>query len=155
MIKKGNQQIINAPVTIASVFAAFFSLFSSNEICFFFSFSFFGFRFSFGVVNRALSSVWHPVLECLIGPFLQSVFRWLPGLCHTINNHWIIFSILSRLTCAWDKYILLTPLGFVMMACLDFPWIYVTQFNFIKRQTKEKLSTLTYKGLLTQCKNSI
>ena len=86
MIKKGNQQIIKAPVTIASVFAAFFSLFSSNEICFFFSFSFFGFRFSFGVVNRALSSVWHPVLECLIGPFLQSVFRWLPGLCHTINN---------------------------------------------------------------------
>ena len=72
--KNGNQQMINAPVTMARVFAAFFSRFSSNDTCFFFSFSFsfFGFRFSLGVVRSALSSVWHPVLECLIGPFLQS-----------------------------------------------------------------------------------
>ena len=69
MTKNGSQQIMKAPVTIANVFAAFFSRFSSNEMCFFFSFSFLGLRFSLGV-RRLVSSVWQPVLECLIGPFL-------------------------------------------------------------------------------------
>ena len=41
MTKKGSQQMMKAPVTIANVFAAFFSLFASNEMCFF---SFFSFR---------------------------------------------------------------------------------------------------------------
>ena len=100
--KNGNQQMIKAPVTIASVFAAFFSRFSSNETCFFFSFCFFGFRFSFGVVNRALSSVWHPVLECLIGPFLQSVRRWLPGLHHSLHNKQLLRKIrISYLPVLW------------------------------------------------------
>ena len=91
--KNGNQQMINAPVTMARVFAAFFSRFSSNDTCFFFSFSFsfFGFRFSLGVVRSALSSVWHPVLECLIGPFLQSgndhlYKQWIFGDCLILNN---------------------------------------------------------------------
>ena len=44
MTKKGSQQMMNAPVTIANVFAAFFSLFASNEMCFFSFFSFRGLR---------------------------------------------------------------------------------------------------------------
>ena len=64
--------MMKAPVTIANVFAAFFSRFSSSEMCFFFSFSFLGFLgFSLGVVRGLVSSVWQPVLECLIGPFLE------------------------------------------------------------------------------------
>ena len=41
MTKKGSQQMMKAPVTMANVFAAFFSRFASKEMCFF---SFFSFR---------------------------------------------------------------------------------------------------------------
>ena len=54
--KKGSQQTIKDPVTMASVFAAFFSLFSSRETCFL-VFSFLGFLFSFWLRRRALWSV--------------------------------------------------------------------------------------------------
>ena len=37
--KKGNQQTMKAPVTIARVFAAFFSLLASRDMCFFSFFS--------------------------------------------------------------------------------------------------------------------
>ena len=48
MTKKGSQQMMKAPVTMANVLAAFFSRFASSEMCFF---SFFSFRGLNHVVN--------------------------------------------------------------------------------------------------------
>ena len=39
MTKKGSQQMMKAPVTMANVLAAFFSRFASSEMCFFSFFS--------------------------------------------------------------------------------------------------------------------
>ena len=65
--KKGNQQIMKAPVTIARVFAAFFSRLASREMCFF---SFLGFLRSLGGASGARSSVWHPILAWRMVLFL-------------------------------------------------------------------------------------
>ena len=70
---------------MASVLAAFFSRLASSEICFF---SFLGFRRSFGVARGARSSVWQPMLEWRIPPFLCLGQEYLWGVLELKSSLW-------------------------------------------------------------------